>query len=178
MNFATTRQNSVVPWYREPWPWILMAGPFVVVVAAFASAWIAVATNDGLVAEDYYKQGLSIGQTLARSERAADLGLAARLRLTVDGLTVTLAAAASADFAPPAAIRVTLSHPTRAGLDESTVLSRQGTVYTGKLRLPAAGHWLILVEDEPQTWRLMGGVMLPAAGEIVIGGVEAADIRN
>ena len=26
------------PWYREPWPWILMAGPAIVVVAIFAVA--------------------------------------------------------------------------------------------------------------------------------------------
>ena len=41
------------PWYREPWPWILMSGPAVVVCAGIATAVIAVETNDGLVAEDY-----------------------------------------------------------------------------------------------------------------------------
>jgi hypothetical protein len=29
------------PWYREPWPWFLMAGPGLVVVAAIATAVIA-----------------------------------------------------------------------------------------------------------------------------------------
>ena len=37
------------PWYREPWPWILMAGPAIVVVAGIATAWLAVRSNDGLV---------------------------------------------------------------------------------------------------------------------------------
>ena len=34
------------PWYRHPWPWILMAGPAVVVVAAFATLAIAIAYPD------------------------------------------------------------------------------------------------------------------------------------
>jgi hypothetical protein len=53
------------PWYREPWPWILMSGPAVVVVAGVATAWIAFATADSLVAEDYYKRGLTINDRLA-----------------------------------------------------------------------------------------------------------------
>ncbi len=174
---AVSSSHAPKPWYREPWPWILMSGPFIVVIAALASAWIAVSTSDGLVADDYYKQGLAVGQTLARSERAAEAGLAAHLRLTSEGATIRLSAREQG-FAMPAKITLTLSHPTRAGLDQNVVLIRQGDAYTGAVRLPAAGHWLVLVEDEAQSWRLMGSVLLPAAGEIVIGGVEAADIRN
>jgi len=39
------------PWYRHPWPWILMAGPAIVVVAGLVTAFLAVTTFDGLVAE-------------------------------------------------------------------------------------------------------------------------------
>src|SRR2546429_2682579 len=45
------------PWYRQRWPWLLVAGPSLVVVASLASAWIAVKSDDGVVAEDYYRQG-------------------------------------------------------------------------------------------------------------------------
>lgn len=177
MSVATAKRDSG-PWYREPWPWILMAGPIVVVVAATVTAWIALTTSDGLVAEDYYKQGLSVGQTLARSERATEMGLSARLRLTSEGVSATLSSSSATNFQMPPVIKVTLSHPTRAGMDQEVVIPLQGKSYVGKLRLPAAGHWLLLIEDGAQSWRLMGSVMLPAAGEIVIGGVEAADIRN
>ena len=36
------------PWYRERWPWILMAGPATVVVAGLFTAWLAVRSDDGL----------------------------------------------------------------------------------------------------------------------------------
>lgn len=39
------------PWYREPWPWILMAGPAAVVVAGTVTAAIAFSTADTIVTD-------------------------------------------------------------------------------------------------------------------------------
>jgi uncharacterized protein len=170
--------HPVRPWYREPWPWYLMSGPFIVVVAALTTAWIAYSTSDGLVTDDYYKQGLVVDRTLARSKEAVDLGLEVRARFTAEGLDIGLISAADGNFVPPKALNVTLSHPTRAGLDQSVLLAAVNGRYVGKMRLPASGHWLVLVEDDAKTWRLMGNVLLPALGETVIGGPEAADLRS
>lgn len=174
----------VRPWYREPWPWILAAGPFIVVLAACYTAWLAVKSSDGLVTEDYYRKGLSANQTIARSEQATRIGLVAGVRIAGDTLAVRLEAR-DQGFVMPPTLAVTISHPTRAGLDQSRVLLRKGDLYSGEVRLPAAGHWLVLLEDERKTWRLMGNVVLPAHGETVIGALVTpqtapapADIRN
>jgi hypothetical protein len=179
VNSAATR-----PWYREPWPWILAAGPFIVVVAAFYTAWLAVKSNDGLVTEDYYRKGLAANQTIARSEQAAKMGLVAGVRIAGDVLSVRLQAG-DKTFVMPPTLALTISHPTRAGLDQSRLLVRNGELFSGEVRLPAAGHWLVLLEDERKTWRLMGNVILPANGETLIGGPATAgavpvpaDIRN
>ena len=37
MNQSTT-PISTVPWYRQRWPWLLMLGPMVVVVAGISTA--------------------------------------------------------------------------------------------------------------------------------------------
>ena len=44
-------QPTPKPWYREPWPWILMAGPAIVVVAGFTTLVIAVRTADPIVSD-------------------------------------------------------------------------------------------------------------------------------
>ena len=172
------------PWYREPWPWILAAGPSIVVIAALYTAWLAVVSNDGLVTDDYYRKGLSANQTIASSEQATKMGLVAGVRISGDILSVRLQAQ-NTDFILPPTLALTISHPTRAGLDQSRVLVRNGNVYSGEVRLPAAGHWLVLLEDERKTWRLMGNVILPANGETLIGAQPMAgtnpapaDIRN
>lgn len=164
-----TPATSAKPWYREPWPWLLMAGPLAVIVAGIVTVWLAVRSNDGLVTEDYYKQGLAAGETLARSRQAESLGLSAALKVTERNLFVRLRAQA-AGFVPPAAIVVTISHPTRAGLDQTLRLHYDGQRYTGDFRLPSSGHWLIAIEDEAKNWRLVGSAMWPSASEAVIGG--------
>lgn len=180
MNTAVTR-----PWYREPWPWILAAGPFIVVIAGIYTAWLAVKSNDGLVTEDYYRKGLAANQTIARSELASKLGLVAGLRIAGDTLSVRMQAGDKSFNFPPT-LAVTISHPTRAGLDQFRILAGKGDLYSGEIRLPAAGHWLVLLEDEHKTWRLMGNVILPANGETLIGSSPSpavtiqvpADIRS
>jgi len=172
-----TTMQPVKSWYREPWPWLLMVGPFIVIIAACYTAWLAISTSDGLVADDYYKQSLTVNKTIASSESAKAQGLTVTLRVVQDGLAFRLTAR-DKNFILPQSLVVTLSHPTRAGLDQSKVFEWNGDTYAGKLRLPASGHWLVLIEDEPKSWRLMGNVVLPASGETVIGGAEPAEIRN
>jgi hypothetical protein len=162
---------AIKPWYREPWPWLLMAGPAIVIVAAIYTAYLAVSSADGVVAEDYYKKGLAVGKTIASSENARKHGLGVALRTTADGFSLKLSAN-DAGFVPPPRLVITLSHPTRAGLDQTAVFEGKGNEYVGKLRLPASGHWLVLIEDESKSWRLMGNVVLPASGETVIGGSD------
>jgi uncharacterized protein len=167
------------PWYREPWPWLLMAGPFIVIIAAFYSAWLATSSSDGLVSDDYYKKGLAVSETLAQNQVATQLGLSAGILLSEGSVRVRLMSTkGDAAAAAPPRLRMTMSHPTRAGVDQYDLLERRGSEYVGKLNLPASGHWLILLEDEAKSWRLLASVQLPSSGEIVIGGEAPADIRN
>lgn len=49
------------PWYREPWPWLLMAGPFVAIVGCVITIALAFQNNpDRDVRLDARKQGLVV----------------------------------------------------------------------------------------------------------------------
>jgi len=62
-----------------------MAGPAIVVVAGFITLGLAIQSSDGLVADDYYKQGKAINMTLTRDARARELGYRAQLDMTTQG---------------------------------------------------------------------------------------------
>jgi hypothetical protein len=146
----------------EPWPWILMAGPAIVVVAGLVTAWLAVRSDDGLVFDDYYKQGLAINQTLSRTDAAARLGIEAELYLVDGSVRAVLRAAV------PGALTLRLAHPTRAGMDQSVELRKIGQgVYEGRLRPLRAGRWHVVLEQ--RDWRLAGDWIVPAAGALVLG---------
>lgn len=137
------------PWYREPWPWLLMAGPAAVLVAGAATIWIAVASADGLVADDYYRQGLAINKVLAREEAARALGLSARVKLYEGRLVVNL------DGQKPEALFVHLAHATRAGHDLRLRLAPQADgTYAAALPPLPAGRWRIVIEDPRSSWRI------------------------
>lgn len=164
------------PWYRQTWPWLLMLGPLVVVVAAFVTLWLAIRSNDGLVADDYYKQGLAINQTLARTERARDLQMGARLLMAGSDLVVTLVARDGVSL--PSALRMTFSHPTRSGMDRVVELQRVSAGrYQGALPVTSAGHWLVLLEDRNRTWRLSGSGRLPDQREIDLGVADSRQLE-
>ena len=97
------------PWYREPWPWLLMAGPAIVVVAGVTTAVIAFRGADGLVADDYYKQGLGINRDIARDQAASSLGIGGEIRIAPGSARVTLRAAGSL----PDRVTLRLAHPSR-----------------------------------------------------------------
>ena len=43
---------STQPWYREPWPWIIIGLLGTVIIASFITLWIAIANPDRLVVDD------------------------------------------------------------------------------------------------------------------------------
>lgn len=143
------------PWYQEPWPWILMAGPAIVIVAGVITTWLAVSSNDGLVADDYYKQGLAVNQQLARDHKASELGVSAEVLWAGTQVRVMLGGTAAPEAA---SLRLRLTHPTRSGEDQVVQLKPEGKgMYGGQLgQLPASGRWNLMLEDETASWRLQG----------------------
>ena len=61
------------PWYRHLWPWLLIAPPLAAVLGGAATLWLAIASDDGLVAKDYYKQGLAVSKQSTPAADAADV---------------------------------------------------------------------------------------------------------
>ncbi len=147
------RLSSLVrPWYREPWPWFLMSLPAIAIVAGVATLVIALATDDGLVADDYYKQGLAVNQVLRREARARELGLSASASLA--GAEVSVALRGTTETLP--GLRLRLVHPTRSGRDQAVPLRAAEGVYQGSMTSANGEPRLLVLEDAAATWRLTG----------------------
>jgi hypothetical protein len=150
-----TLNNDNRPWYKERWPWFLMAGPGIVIVAGFITLWLAVVSNDGLVTDDYYKQGLAVNQSLQRDQQAGSLGLHGDVMRSGAGLRLLLRA--DGDVELPSEIILKLAHPTRAGQDQLVKMTMEGQgFYSGKLAAEVSGRWLVSIEDPAAKWRLQG----------------------
>lgn len=142
--------NNAFPsaaWYREPWPWILIAGPLAVVLACIATTVIAVRSDDGVVAGDYYKRGLLVNQRLPAGG-AVTPHYAATLALGADG-EISLrpeAGDAQGDF-----LRVTLYHPATATRETVALRRTADGGFSGALAQPHQGRWIVRVESADWT---------------------------
>ena len=154
--------TRVQPWYREPWPWILMAAPAAAVAAGLITFWLAVRSEDGLVVDDYYKEGLAINETLHRAETAARLGMTAELELDGERVRVRLTGAGRA------APMLRFAHPTRSGMDQRVRLVLIGPdLYEARIGRLESGRWHVVLEQ--RDWRLAGDWVLPASGSLRLG---------
>lgn len=153
MNTIAAAAPTSRPWYRETWPWLLMAGPAIVVVAGFITLYYAIVSFDGMVADDYYKRGLTVNQDLSRLERARALGISAHLTHDASGRRVVVALAGTATLPPTLSLRFV--HPTRAGSDQRLTLKQSATgTYEAALLLPPLSKWNVQLDGAD--WALAG----------------------
>ena len=136
-------------WYREPWPWVLMAGPGIVVIACLASAWLALKSDDGVVATDYYKQGLMINRRIPLADDDPGRGVGATVAVTAAGDVRTRI---DGLVAAPVDVRLRVTR-VGGGDDELVPLTRAADGdYVGILSAPPPGRWVVTLES--RAWRL------------------------
>jgi hypothetical protein len=157
--------HPAVPWYREPWPWILISGPAIVVVAGFYTLYLAVVGADALVVDNYYKEGLAINRVLARDHLALQRGYRAVVMLN-EKRTLVRVQLTGAEL--PAELRLHFIHPTTAGLDRQVAAKQiQPGLYEANVQLADAGRWDVELADSQQQWRLTGD-WRPSADRFVL----------
>jgi hypothetical protein len=150
------RVNNDKPWYAQLWPWLLMSGPFLVVIAASVSAWLAFTRQDAMVVDDYYKAGNAINQDIHRDTAATNLGLS--IDTVYDAATGKISGSLYSFGNPLAApIVIRLAHATQPEKDKLIVAqSNQQGIFSADLPFLDRGRWEVTIENQRRDWRLTG----------------------
>jgi uncharacterized protein len=158
---GTADALPAIPWYRHPWVWLLIAIPGASVVMGAVMITLAIRSDDGLVADDYYREGLQINRSLARDAFAQRAGIVATISREGSGVQVTLRASQSLSFPPTLTLKA--MHATRSEADRHVVLAHLGEGrYVADRSWPTTGRWNIELGTE--RWRLRSR---HAAGAVV-----------
>ena len=169
-----------VPWYRQAWPWFLIALPATAVIGSLVTAFLAARGFDGPVAADYYRQGLAINRQVARAQVARELGLVA----TVDfagfgqGDPVRVQIEASDAIPPEQEVTLRLVHPGRPEADRMALLRRSApdadgrrAAFEGTLTAPStalAGPVAWQVALESRDWRIDDSITSERGGRFTL----------
>lgn len=148
--------DNSIPWHRQFWPWFIMALPASAVVAGLTTLWIAIKHQDSVVRDDWYKDGKSINQSMARDDRAAQMKLQADVRVdAVTGDVLLRLQQAGGEPLAAATLQLVFSHPTQAAADQTVVLTPAADgAWRGHLAAPLTGRFY--VELGTAEWRLTG----------------------
>ncbi|MCH4564061.1 FixH family protein [Halomonas sp. EGI 63088] len=160
--------HPVPPWYKQFWPWFLIGLLLSAITVSTTFAVLSVRSFDGMVQEDYYEHGRAINMVLAKQQRAADLGLEARLR--IDPLTSDVVLDLGGDTRPERLV-LKLIFPTAADRDQELVLEhvREGR-YLAQAPDNLRYRWYLQLQPagEGPEWRLVGEARFPDEGSIAL----------
>jgi hypothetical protein len=154
------RLQEQKPWYMEPYVWLIISFPLAAVIAGIITAVLAVKSDDGLVVDDYYKEGLAINRKLERDQLATEYELTANLQYARDDENIRIIVTANNNFNYPDNLKVSFLNASRAGVDKEVLLSMTGkNAYTGTNPDLGKGKWHVLIENDE--WRLLEVLNIP-----------------
>ena len=160
-----------VPWYRVGMVWLLLAFPLASVVGGCVMLALALGSDDGLVADDYYRRGMEINRELARDRAAAARGAQALVRLGPERHEAVLRLRL-AQGQPPPRLELRFLHATRAGFDRVYQLraDADGAYRATALRLVPGRYYVQLTARD---WRLLGTLEVPGTRQLLLRPADA-----
>lgn len=163
-----TVDQTVAPWYRQPWFWFLLIFPTAAILWCTVMITVAINTENAMVTDDYSKQGKAINQELARDTRAVEMGLHAELGFSEEQIEVDLTSQAG-DVSYPYLI-LQLFHPTLEERDRTIQLSPVSEhTYTARMPRDIDGRWYLDLRGPDNDWRLKGETHLPSSTTLELG---------
>jgi hypothetical protein len=148
-------REDTQPWYRQFWPWFVIAPPLAGVVLGGLLVTAATYDPDGMAVGDYYKEGRGINQSIERAQFALSLGLNGVVSIEQGQVWLTLASNVPM---PRQELELAFVHPTRDHFDRRVPLTYDARrqAYFTELSDLGPALWHVYLEPVDGAWRLRG----------------------
>ncbi len=153
------KREDTLPWYRQFWPWFIMALPASAVVAGLFTLWIALQTGDSLVMRSDDGVSTATERIIAAERLAAQYGLLATVTIEseTNAVSVSMGARDGTDIADT--LELFMRHPTMASRDVPIILHRAmpdasgNPVWAGHFVQPLSDQMIMTLSSQ-DSWRM------------------------
>ena len=153
-------REDTEPWYRQFWPWFIIALLSSSVIAGLTTVWIALQTSDSLVVQSDSGMQIVAARRIDAEQLAAELKLAALIDIDLQTGAVAATIRDGLLQPPPAELQLEFAHPAFAERDQLLPLYRAqpdpdgNLVWSGHfIDQPATGRWYVTLQSNDD-WRL------------------------
>ena len=154
----------VKPWYKQFWPWFLIALPATVVVASFVTLGIFSKNSVSLVAEDYYKKGKGINVDISRVNVTKELGLKASVHSEGNAVVIEFDKGQLEHYP---AITAMFAHRTLPDHDFTKLVTSDARgVYRFTLDDALQGPWFVELTPHDEEWLIQGRIEFPTSAAV------------
>lgn len=153
-------------WYKQFWPWFLMALPASSICVGGMILYFAITTENSMVSDDYYKEGKAINQSISKKRMAKQLNLVAGVQVDSESVTVKFKQALPREST---ALKLDFFHATLEDKDFFVMLTRNAEgVYRGSLPASVDGKWRLTLTPFDESWKIRQTVSFPVANEVIL----------
>lgn len=152
-------REDTQPWYRQFWPWFIIALLASSVVAGLTTVWISMQTTDSLVLSSNDGVQIVAERRINAEQLATELGLAALIELDLDSGAISVAMRPGALDSLPTTLELEFTHPAFADRDQLIPLHRAipdtagNPVWSGHFIDVPRGRWYVTLKSGDD-WRL------------------------
>ncbi len=150
----------VKPWYKQVWPWVLIAIPVLSTLKAVQAVIVMNRASPDLVVDDYYAEGKTINMNLEKYREAATRNLNGQLLVAANKAVVEFKNNKLTD----SELILEFVHSTKKSKDFTVTATRSGeSIYVAELPVTLEGKWNIVVHDSKVDWKMRTTLMAPVA---------------
>ena len=180
-NIYMIDHEDTLPWHNQPLVWMIISIPVSAVIVCMILLYLAITTDDGLVADDYYKQGMAINRKIARDVTANTMQLTAEVEINTaeDFIKAKFNKGTMERF--PSQLQLVLRHASAQQKDKYITLQHGiGAQYVGAFNANGAdnvtgrinpGMWYVELsnaDSAEEDWRLSHRVRLGGATQVLL----------